>query len=178
MTLCLRNRQRDCPIDLRQLRRILRFALERSFKASDYELCFHFVPASEMAGVNEKFLDHIGPTDVITFDHSEVLRAPQTGSLRYGRLATCATVSSASGDVQLHGEIFICPEVAIAQAREFGASWQEEVVRYCVHGLLHLRGYDDVRAADRRKMKREEDRIVTDLTSQFAVGRLRRARPK
>ena len=178
MTLCLRNRQRDCPIDLRLLRRVLRFALEHSLKASDYELCFHFVPASEMADVNEKFLDHTGPTDVITFNHSGAEHAGQTGSLRYGRLETCATVSSASGDVQLHGEIFICPEVAIAQAREFDASWQEEVVRYCVHGLLHLRGYDDVRAADRRKMKREEDRVVDELVQQFAVARLRRARLK
>jgi probable rRNA maturation factor len=54
-------------------------------------------------------------------------------------------------DAHLHGEIFICPEVAATQAREFRTSWQEEIVRYCVHGLLHLRGYDDVRAADRRK---------------------------
>ena len=153
MTLCLRNRQRDCPVDLRLLRRILRFALEHSFNASDYELCFHFVPAAEMAGVNEKFLVHTGPTDVITFGYSEDRE-------------------------KLHGEIFICPAVATAQAREFGVSWQAEIVRYCVHGLLHLRGYNDVGAANRRKMKREEDRIVIDLTRQFAVGRLRRARPK
>ena len=150
MTLCLRNRQQDCPIDLRLLRRILRFALEHLFKASDYELCFHFVPSPEMARVNEKFLGHIGPTDVITFDHSD-------------------------GVEELRGEIFICPEVAVAQAREFRTSWQEEIVRYCVHGLLHLRGHDDVRAADRRKMKREEDRVVNELTKQFAVARLGRA---
>ena len=79
---------------------------------------------------------------------------------------------------KLHGEFFICPEVAVAQAREFRTSWQEEIVRYCVHGLLHLRGYDDVRAADRRKMKREEDRVVNELKKQFAVARLSRARLK
>jgi len=150
MTLCFRNRQRDCPIDLRLLRRILRFALENLMKVSDDELCFHFVPAEEMAKVNEQFLDHIGPTDVITFNHSE------------------------NGD-RLHGEIFICPEVAVAHAREFRTSWQEEIVRYCVHGLLHLRGYDDVRAADRRKMRREEDRLVKVLTKQFALARLARS---
>lgn len=153
MTLCLRNRQRDCPIDLRLLRRILRFALEHSFGASDYELCFHFVPNREMARVNEKFLGHIGPTDVITFDHTD------TGE-------------------KLHGEIFICPAIAVAQAREFRTSWQEEIVRYCVHGLLHVRGHDDVRAADRRKMKREEDRVVKEVTKQFAVARLSRARSR
>lgn len=98
MTLCLRNRQRECPLDLRLLRRILRFALERSFSTSDYELCFHFVPAPEMASVNEQFLNHIGPTDVITFNHIELLRAGQTGSLRYGPAIageTCATTEHA-----------------------------------------------------------------------------------
>ena len=178
MTLCLRNRQRDCPLDLRLLRRVLRFALERSLCASDYELCFHFVPALEMSNINEKFLDHIGPTDVITFNHGEGMRAGQTGSLRYGRLETCATARPEPDDARLHGEIFICPEVAVAQAREFRTSWQEEIVRYCVHGVLHLRGYEDLRVADRRKMKREEDRVVNELRKQFAVARLRRARLK
>ena len=177
MTLCLRNRQRDCPIDLRQLRRILRFALDRSFGTRDYELCFHFVPAVEMARVNETFLDHMGPTDVITFNHRDISHAEQTGNLRYGRLETCAT-GLQSTDARLHGEIFICPEVAVVQAREFRTSWQQEIVRYCVHGLLHLRGYDDVRAVDRRKMQREEDRVVNELGKQFAVTRLNRARLK
>jgi probable rRNA maturation factor len=149
MTLCFRNRQRDCPVDLRLLRRILRFTLDKLLSVSDYELCFHFVTAKEMARVNEEFLDHIGPTDVITFDHG----AGKT----------------------LNGEIFVCPAVAIEQARGYRTSWQEELVRYCVHGLLHLRGHDDVRAADRRNMKREEDRLVRDLTGQFAVARLSRA---
>src|SRR5688572_33017163 len=149
MTLCFRNRQRDCPFDLRLLRRILRFALDKLLSVSDYELCFHFVTAKEMARVNEKFLDHIGPTDVITFDHG--------------------------GGKDLNGEIFVCPAVAIEQASEYRTSWQEELVRYCVHGLLHLRGYDDIAAADRRKMKREEDRLVRDLTEQFSVARLSRA---
>jgi probable rRNA maturation factor len=153
MTLCLRNRQQVCPIDLRFLRRILRFTIERLFKLSDYELCFHFVPAQEMARVNEEFLDHIGPTDVITFNHGD-------------------------DSQRLHGEVFVCPEVAVAQAREFRTSWPQEIVRYCVHGLLHLHGYDDLRAADRRKMKREEDRLVAELAKQFAVTRLRRARLK
>ena len=111
MMLCLRNCQRDCPIDLRLLRRILRFALEHSFSISDYELCFHFVAAPEMAGVNEKFLDHVGPTDVITFNY-ERGRTWQTGSLRYSRVETCATASRGADGERLHGDILICPEVA------------------------------------------------------------------
>jgi probable rRNA maturation factor len=149
MTLCFRNRQRICPIDVRLLRRIVRYVVNHHFGPDSYELCLHLVEAQEMARVNEKFLQHIGPTDVITF------RDPE-------------------GRPGLHGEIFICPQVAVAQGKEFRTSWQEEIVRYAVHGLLHLQGHDDRAKAARKAMKREEDRIVGDVTKQFAVAGLQR----
>jgi probable rRNA maturation factor len=164
MTLCLRNRQRVCPIDLRFLRRILRYILDHRFKGPDHELCFHFVEARELARINEEFLHHIGSTDVITFDYSSA------GARR--RLRPPRDMEFYS---PLHGEIFICPEVAASHAREFRTSWQEETVRYAIHGLLHLQGYDDLAAGPRRQMKREEELILADVVKHFAVGRLRRA---
>ena len=61
---------------------------------------------------------------------------------------------------KLHGEIFVCVDEAVLQARKFGTSWQSEIVRYIVHGVLHLLGFDDSSAGARRKMKREENRLV------------------
>jgi probable rRNA maturation factor len=61
---------------------------------------------------------------------------------------------------------------AIAQAREFGSSWQSEVVRYVVHGILHLLGYDDLQPELRRKMKRAEHRLVRRLENRFALAQL------
>jgi probable rRNA maturation factor len=58
----------------------------------------------------------------------------------------------------------------MTQARQFRTSWQSELVRYIIHGVLHLRGFDDIRPADRRKMKREENRLLR------AAGRLFRLR--
>src|SRR5262245_51810211 len=137
MTLCLRNRQRVCPIDPRLFRRILRFLLQH-FGKKEYELCFHFVETGEMARVNEKFLGHTGATDVITFDQ-------------------------AGNDQELLGEIFICPEVAVTQAKTFRTTWQTELVRYAIHGLLHLQGHDDRGAEARRKMRRAEERLLNDV---------------
>jgi probable rRNA maturation factor len=149
MTLCLRNRQRVCPLDLRFLRRIMRHVLQQNFQGGDHELCFHFVEAREIAMLNDKYLGHTGPTDVITFDHGP-----------HGQ--------------KWHGEIFICPEVAVAQAKEFRTTWPSEVVRYAIHGLLHLAGYDDLKPMARRKMKREEERVLKDVMKTFAVARLSR----
>lgn len=94
--------------------------------------------ASQMATVNGTHLNHSGPTDVITFDYSD------------------ANVSSAT----LAGEILVCPEVAAQQARAFRTSTGLELIRYIVHGFLHLCGYDDRETEARRAMKRTENRLV------------------
>jgi probable rRNA maturation factor len=65
----------------------------------------------------------------------------------------------------INGELFICVDEAIRQAKRFRTTWQSELMRYIVHGVLHLLGHDDHRAADRLKMKREENRLVRKLAS-------------
>ena len=59
---------------------------------------------------------------------------------------------------------------AVQQAREFNTTWSSEVVRYVVHALLHLQGYDDLQPAKRRVMKREENRLLRALERQFDLG--------
>ena len=108
-----------------------------------------------MALVNETFLQHEGSTDVITFDHS-VMDGQATPSR------------------QLHGELFICVDDAIQQAKEFKTVWQSELVRYVVHGVLHLLGYDDLKPHLRRVMKREENRLVLLLDKRFSLAQLSR----
>jgi probable rRNA maturation factor len=72
----------------------------------------------------------------------------------------------------VQGDLVICLDEARRQARVFGTTWQAEVVRYLVHGLLHLRGHDDLEPDARRRMKRVEDRIVRRLAAGFDFKRL------
>jgi rRNA maturation RNase YbeY len=74
---------------------------------------------------------------------------------------------------QLHGEIFVCLDEAVSQARLFRTTWQSELVRYVVHGVLHLLGYDDTASRSRQKMKEAEDALVRQLARQFEMHRLR-----
>lgn len=113
------------------------------------EVAVFLVGAQRMAGLNERFLSHVGPTDVITFDYREGTRGPG-----------------------LHGDIFVCLDEAQRQAGLFRTTWQAEVVRYLVHGLLHLCGHDDLEPTARRRMKRVENRIVRRLRSEFDFKRL------
>jgi probable rRNA maturation factor len=153
--LQLRNRQRDRTISLPVLRRISTTLLEDLLKFSHYELAIHFVSSRAMADLNEKFLDHTGPTDVITFDFRE-------------------GYDPAFARLNLAGEIYICVAVAGKQAAEFSTTWQAEVARYIVHGVLHLTGYDDLVREKRRLMKREENRLLKALSRRFDFSAISR----
>jgi probable rRNA maturation factor len=146
--LVITNRQRAVSLNTRLLRKIAKALLTDLLGLEQFELGITVVRAPEMARINETFLQHAGSTDVITFDYSErVTRS-------------------------LHGEIFICLDDAMTQAREFRTSWQSELARYFIHGTLHLRGFDDLRPADRRKMKREENRLLKEAARLFPLSKL------
>jgi len=72
----------------------------------------------------------------------------------------------------LHGELFICIDDAVAQARPFRTTWQSEIVRYVVHGILHLQGFDDSTPDARRKMKRQENHLMRALAKRFSFHQL------
>ncbi len=156
MIVSIRNRQKLQPVDTRFLREIAEMLLREEIGAADWELGVHLVGPKEMAKVNQDFLQHEGSTDVITFDHALVP-------------ATKGTPPNL-----IHGELFICVEDAMEFAERFRTSWQSEVVRYLAHGLLHLCGYDDLEPALKREMKRRENKMVRNLESRVAVGRLKK----
>jgi probable rRNA maturation factor len=151
-TLLIRSRQKIRAVETPLLRRFARALLEEKLGLVRYELGLHLVASPEMALLNETFLRHSGPTDVITFDHLESPDAPL-----------------------LHGEIFICLDEAVRQARAFRTTWQNELARYIIHGVLHLRGYDDLTAVKCRVMKREENRLLRQLARQFPLRRFARS---
>lgn len=151
-TLSMQNRQRVRRVDTRLLRRLTLDVLGKELNIRSFELAIHLVGAKQMARLNWDFLQHEGSTDVITFDHSE--GTPAAG--------------------ELQGELFICLDDAVKQAREFRTTWQSELTRYVIHGLLHLCGHDDLSPEPRRKMKREENRLVQAVSKRFPLSRLAR----
>ena len=167
-TLTLSNRQDVRRLDWRLLRQIVRRLLRQAWPGGSFDLAVHVLAAPEMTRLNETFLRHRGPTDVLTFDYVE--RVGQASRLsRSGardRRDACPTF--------LHGEIFVCLDEAVSQARRFHATWQSELVRYVAHGLLHLLGYDDANARARRELKAAEDNLVRELAREFDFSRLSR----
>ncbi len=64
-----------------------------------------------------------------------------------------------------HGEIFISVETARRQARAFRTSLKDELQLYVVHGLLHLRGFDDKSASSARVMRTTQNRVLREATN-------------
>jgi rRNA maturation RNase YbeY len=151
--LVLRNRQRARPLNTKFLRDIVRTLLVEELSRDEFEIGISIIGKEAMTRMNEGYLRHKGSTDVISFDY--------TNSNRPNCLA---------------GEIFVCLDEALAQAPRFRVSWQNELVRYVTHGILHLSCYDDKTAAARRKMKREENRLMRRLAARFKLGQLKSAK--
>jgi probable rRNA maturation factor len=59
-----------------------------------------------------------------------------------------------------HGEIVISVETAERQAETFASSFEHELRLYCVHGLLHLAGLDDLTPAGFEEMAKLQERIL------------------
>lgn len=143
------NRQRTRRLDRKFVEQLAQEVLA-DLGVESAELGLHLVSAKEMARIHEQFMNIPGSTDVITFDHGSKPPA------------------------NLHGEIFISVEDAIAQAREFRTKWQSEVARYVIHGLLHLLGFDDLEPVARKKMKQAENRLVKKMEARLDLRAIER----
>jgi len=148
--IVVRNRQRARPLNTKFLRDIVRALLVEELFRDRFEIGISIIGEAEMTRMNEAYLRHKGSTDVITFDYTDATR-PKL----------------------LAGEVFVCLNEALAQAPRFRVTWPNEVVRYIVHGILHLSGFDDKTATARRKMKREENRLMRRVVERFKLDRLK-----
>lgn len=161
LELTIRNRQQTRGVETRWLRRITTALLTDLIAVESVELGITLVAAPEMTRLNGRFLQHEGSTDVITFDHTENQTSRRKSSLH-------PQIISA--------ELYICVDDAAIQARSFGTTWQAELVRYIIHGVLHLCGHDDHEAGARRVMKREENRLLRLLEARFGFHELTKSR--
>ncbi|MDD7456275.1 MAG: rRNA maturation RNase YbeY [Bacteroidales bacterium] len=101
---------------------------------------------SYILNMNRRFLKHDYYTDIITFDYSK------------GRV--------------LSGDLFISIDSVKDNAASFGDTFDNELNRVMVHGVLHLMGYDD-HTEDEQKMMRLKENEYLALKEQMLVGELK-----
>jgi len=115
-------------------------------------LSLSWVSESEMAEINQAYVGHTGPTDVICFDYRQSQdELPET--------------ADSEEDVEV--EIIICPAVAAREAAKRSLPYSRELTLYLVHGLLHAAGEDDLKPELKRIMRRKEAAALRRLNEKF-----------
>ena len=125
-------------VDRARMRETVRVVLEGE-GVNDAEISLAFVDNPTIHGLNQRYLQHDEPTDVLSFPLSE----PNARKLT--------------------GEVVIGVEVAKAQAEERGHDVQAELALYVVHGLLHLCGFDDHAEKNAARMRERERHYLQAL---------------
>jgi probable rRNA maturation factor len=97
---------------------------------------FIFCSDEYLHSINIQYLNHTTYTDIVTFDSSE------TKGL-------------------IEGDIFISVERIQENASKFNTSFDEELHRVIIHGVLHLIGYSDKGSTKKAQMKRKEDTYLS-----------------
>ena len=98
------------------------------------EINYIFCNDDYLLNLNEQYLDHDTLTDIISFDYS-------VGN-------------------EIHGDIFISTERVKENAIDFKVTFEEELQRVIVHGVLHYCGYKDKTEDDERLMRNMEDEKI------------------
>ncbi|MBP5135364.1 MAG: rRNA maturation RNase YbeY [Paludibacteraceae bacterium] len=101
------------------------------------DISYVFCSDDRILEVNRQFLQHDYYTDVITFDYSEA-------------------------DI-VSGDIFISVDTVRSNAEQFGQSYERELHRIIIHGVLHLCGQEDKTPETRRVMTEKEELALKTL---------------
>lgn len=98
------------------------------------EIGYMFVNDEKILEVNNEYLGHDYYTDVITFDYCE-------------------------SDI-LNGDIVISLDTVRTNAEKFGKTYEEELYRVIIHGILHLCGINDKGPGEREIMEENENKAL------------------
>ena len=112
-----------------------RVAQEEGYSLGDVN--YIFCSSEVHRKMNIDFIGHDYFTDIITFDYSD-LKGEGVGS----------------------GDIFIDVDTVADNARIYGATKRDEMLRVVVHGVLHLCGQKDKTPRAEKQMHRKEDKYI------------------
>ena len=134
----------DSKCDLERLKSIAQFTILAQGVHPDSELNISLLDEDEMSALHLRWMQEDGPTDVLAFPMDEV--KPNSATL---------------GPAML-GDIALCPIYANKNALKVNSSLQNELELLTVHGVLHLLGYDHMKADEKEVMFALQDKYLTE----------------
>lgn len=106
---------------------------------------------TKIRSLNHKYRQKDYATDVLSF--------PVYENLRPDKKARAKNLP----EMEL-GDLVICKEIAKSQAREFGITYEQEIIHLAVHGFLHLLGFDhEISVKEEKIMEKYESELVNKI---------------
>ncbi|AEG44712.1 rRNA maturation RNase YbeY [Isoptericola variabilis] len=130
------NNETGFDVDEAEFAALARFVLDTLHVHPQSELSILFVDTQAMSELHQQWMDEPGPTDVLSFPMDELRPG------RDGEVTPPGTL----------GDVVLCPEVAVEQAKVAGHSTVEELLLLTTHGILHLLGYDHAEPEEEKEM--------------------------
>lgn len=97
----------------------------------------------------------------IILDGHEAVHALNREYLRHDYETDVLSFLIDEGPEGIEGEVYVDLDTAVENATRFDTTFEREVARYVVHGLLHLAGHDDADEPGRDAMRRLEDSYLS-----------------
>ena len=114
-------------------------SVARGFGKTVGAVTYIFCNDDKILEVNRKYINHDYYTDIITFDYSRPMR--------------------------ISGDVFISLDTVRSNAILLGKTYDNELMRVIIHGILHLCGVDDKGPGEREIMERHEDEALALLSN-------------
>ena len=104
----------------------------------------------------------VGQVDII-FCSDEYLLEMNTKYLNHNYLTDIITFGLSEDTKKISGDLFISIERVEENAQAYNTTFDEELRRVIVHGVLHLIGYDDKQKSDKQVMTGKEDIYLSEF---------------
>ena len=152
------DEQADEPVDTLRWARLAEAVLAAEGVRGDAEVSLLFVDETAMAELNQRFLGHSGPTDVLAFpiDDDVYEGARSADSLGPGPSADPEPAEMPT----ILGDVVLCPAVARRNAPTHAGTYDDELALLVVHGLLHLLGMDHAEREEAEVMQKREQELL------------------
>jgi probable rRNA maturation factor len=158
------NNESGAVVDADALRELAQYVIGQMEVHPLADLSMLLVDEAHMTNLHEKWMDEPGPTDVLSFPMDELRPHSIAGPNRSrGR-------EEDESEPVLLGDVVLCPQVAVAQAKQHGHSTQAELELLTVHGVLHLLGYDHADSEEEAEMFGLQGELLRDWRDQAPGG--------
>lgn len=121
-------------INKKQVHKLVK-SLQQELKFTIDSLFINFIDSKRIKKINLEYLKHNYPTDVISFNYT-------------------------GGTEKIDGEIFISIDDATEYAKKYKVTLNSELKRLVIHGVLHLKGFNDNDKISRSRMRKLENNLL------------------